>query len=172
MNKSKIIYRALKGRIISFSDSHNIHTPQSLVEKILNNVDLKGNILVLFNLEFIVSLIYTYNVPIENITFYSDHINKNFICDELGIKYITSLEIDMKFDLILANPPYNSGDFLLYPTFFKQSLDIAETVVMVMPTDLNSQQVRLKKHNELVKKHMTAISDNVTDYFEIGRAHV
>jgi hypothetical protein len=73
-----------------------------------------------------------------------------------------------QFTLALTNPPYNAGDILLYPAFFKDTLDIAETVVMVMPTDLNSQQVRLKKHNQLVKKHMIDMSENVTDHFGVG----
>jgi hypothetical protein len=39
---------------------------------------------------------------------------------------------------------------------------------MVMPIDLSSQQVRLKKHNHLVKTHMISISDNVSYHFKVG----
>lgn len=69
---------------------------------------------------------------------------------------------------MLANPPYSDGDILLYPTFFEKGLEIAKTVVMVMPTDLNSQQVRVKAHNKRVKKHLISMSDNVTDQFGVG----
>ena len=92
--------------------------------------------------------------------------------DDLEITYITDQEfMQLKkpmFDTMLSNPPYSNGDFLLYPTFFKQGLEIAKTVVMIMPTDLDSQQVRVKAHNKLVKKHMISMSENVTDQFGVG----
>lgn len=92
---------------------------------------------------------------------------------KLNITYVTNeefLKMENKpvFDTMLANPPYSDGDILLYPTFFEKGLEIAKTVVMVMPTDLNSQQVRVKAHNKRVKKHLISMSDNVTDQFGVG----
>lgn len=110
MNKVNKIYKALKEGLISFDGAHAIHTPQALVEEVLSKIALQGDILVLFNVEFVISLVYTYNIAPENITFYSDHDNKSRFCSKLGVKYITSLETDMKFDVVLTNPPYQDID--------------------------------------------------------------
>lgn len=96
----------------------------------------------------------------------------------LQVKYITQQEyFEMKgtednkrfpFDVMLSNPPYSNGDFLLYTGFFEKSLELAEKVIMVMPVDLNSQQVRVKAHNKRVKTHLINMSENVTDHFGVG----
>ena len=109
MQKIDQIYKALKDGIITFDGAHNVHTPQALVEELLGQVPLTGSILVMFNVEFVISLVYTYNVTPAQITFYSDHTSKSKICERLGVKYITSLETDMKFDVVVGNPPYNKG---------------------------------------------------------------
>jgi hypothetical protein len=93
--------------------------------------------------------------------------------NKLNITYVTNEEfLNMVnkpvFDTMLSNPPYSDGDILLYTTFFEKGLEIAKTVVMVMPTDLNSQQVRVKAHNKRVKKHLISMSDNVTEQFGVG----
>lgn len=75
---------------------------------------------------------------------------------------------EFPFDCGLMNPPYSDGDNLLYPPFFEKLLTLAKLNKVVMPVDLNSQQVRLKAHNKRVKKHMTDMSDNVTDQFGVG----
>lgn len=72
------------------------------------------------------------------------------------------------FDIGLMNSPYSNGDFLLYPPFFKKLLTLVEIGKVVMPVDLNSQQVRVKSHNKRVKKHMIDMSDNITDQFGVG----
>jgi hypothetical protein len=109
MDQITKIYKALADGDVPFEGGHNIHTPRKLVEEVLGKIQLDGNILVMFNIEFVVSLVYTYNIDPANIRFYSDHTNKNKICDQLGVKYIDSLESDMKFDVILSNPPYDRG---------------------------------------------------------------
>jgi hypothetical protein len=57
---------ALKG-------SHSVLTPRALVEEIIDKVPTKGNILVLFNVEWVISLIHKYGVDPATITFYSDN---------------------------------------------------------------------------------------------------
>lgn len=98
--------------------------------------------------------------------------------ESLEVKYITQEDFDnmpgttdnkkFPFSVALSNPPYSDGDNLLYPPIFEKLLSLAETVKIVMPTDLSSQQVRVKSHNKRVKKHMTDMSDNVTDQFGVG----
>ena len=75
---------------------------------------------------------------------------------------------DFPFEVMLSNPPYSNGDFLLYTSFFERGLELAEKVIMVMPVDLNSQQVRVKAHNKRVKTHLIDMSENVTDQFGVG----
>jgi hypothetical protein len=101
------IYKALREKLISFEGGHSIHTPEILINDILSKIDTQGSVLVMFNIEFVISLVYNYSIDPKNITFYSDHINKSEICEKVGVKYITSLPKDMKFDVILANPPYD-----------------------------------------------------------------
>ena len=98
--------------------------------------------------------------------------------ESLNINYITQEEYynlngtkDNKkfpFDVGLMNSPYSNGDFLLYPPFFEKLLTLAKMNKVVMPVDLNSQQVRVKAHNKRVKKHMIDMSENVTDQFGVG----
>jgi hypothetical protein len=110
---------------------------------------------------------------------WSKYFKYNSIDEEsLNINYITQEEFfnmsetkDNKkfpFNIGLMNSPYSNGDFLLYPPFFKKLLTLVEISKVVMPVDLNSQQVRVKSHNKLVKKHMIDMSDNVTDQFGVG----
>ena len=127
MNITNRLYQVLKAGELSFDGAHNIHTPRELVEEILSQVDLNGDILVLFNLEFVISLVYTYQVDPSRITFYSDHESKSNICDRLGVKYITNLEIDMKFDVIVSNPPYNLENAKVYQHFYNLSVSLLKS---------------------------------------------
>lgn len=110
---------------------------------------------------------------------WSKYFKYNGIDEEsLNINYITQQEFfdmpettDKKqfpFDIGLMNSPYSDGDFLLYPPFFQKLLTLVEIGKVVMPVDLNSQQVRVKSHNKRVKKHMIDMSNNVTDQFGVG----
>lgn len=76
--------------------------------------------------------------------------------------------IDMKFDVIVGNPPYTQGQKLLYVKFFELSLDMSDLVLMIMPHNLNSRHDKLKFHNSRVKKHSVYISDNQVEYFGVG----
>jgi hypothetical protein len=73
----------------------------------------------------------------------------------------------MKFDIAILNPPYSAGDELLYPAFFSKMLDCCDVVSIIMPNNLSSEQIRLKKHNALVKKHVMSEAA-VDDYFDVG----
>ena len=71
----------------------------------------------MFNVEFVISLVYNYQVDPSKITFYADHENKIKIAKRLGVKYIIELRTDMKFDVILANPPYTNDNTKIYQHF-------------------------------------------------------
>lgn len=72
---------------------------------------------------------------------------------------------------IVGNPPYTKGDILEYTYFFEQALQ-GKRVVFVMPADLGSQQVRLKGHNNRVKKHLVTEPENVSEYFNVGLTNI
>jgi len=128
-----------------FQGAHAIYTPQELAEEVLGKITLQGDILVMFNIEFVVSLVYTCNIAPENITFYSDHNNKSRICSKLGVKYIDNLETDMKFDVVIGNPPYqddSTGNSTkttnLYTPFFYKGLELVKpngVLSMIIPSD-------------------------------------
>lgn len=130
MNIDDWLYRLLKVGELSFDGAHNIHTPRDLVEEILSQIDLNGDILVLFNLEFVISLVYTYQVDPSRITFYSDHETKNSICSRLGVKYITNLEVDMKFDVVIGNPPYQGdSNNSIWKDFLKKVIELDPNII-------------------------------------------
>lgn len=108
MNKVTKIYKALKEGLISFKGAHDVYTSQEIVEKCISKIETTSSTyLVMFNIEFVISLVYTHNVESQNITFYSDHENKTDICKKLGVKYINFLEKDMKFTYTLMNPAFD-----------------------------------------------------------------
>jgi hypothetical protein len=152
-----------------FEGGHEIYTPQEIVEQILTKIDVTNKkIFVLYNVEFVICLIYTHKVNPENILFYSDHENKSKMVERMGVKYTTTMEQDMKFDYVIMNPPYTNGQVMLYTKFFEKALDIGNQVVSVMPVDLQSRHDKLKFHNERVLKHNIFISDNISDYFNVA----
>tara|TARA_B110000503_G_scaffold109914_1_gene164481 strand:+ start:295 stop:1467 length:1173 start_codon:yes stop_codon:yes gene_type:complete len=110
-NRLKLFDLLRKESSTLFEGSHNIHTPKDLTTTVLNNVELSNRkILVLFNVEFVISLVELYNVDPANITFYSDHDNKTNLVSRFGVKYINTLEQEMKFDVVIANPPYQDSE--------------------------------------------------------------
>lgn len=145
MHKATKLFKALREGLVSFDGAHNIYTPQALVEEVLSKIELNGDILVMFNIEFVVSLVYTYNITPDTITFYSDHQNKSEMARRLGIKYIiTTLGTDMQFDVVVGNPPYqdkkgnenstNSTD--LATQFVYKSFDLSrQSIALIIPSD-------------------------------------
>lgn len=145
---AKDYYKFIQENPTVFEGGHNVPTPQELVESVAGTVDYKDKtILVMFNVEFVVSLVYTYKVDPASITFYADHPRKIKMAAAMGVKYITNLDTDMKFDVVLANPPYNdsAGDNRLeskntnnsnlYVDFINKSLELCPdgTVSMIVP---------------------------------------
>lgn len=104
-------YSFIKERPALFKGSHDVFTPRVIVEAICNQFQHQ-EYLVLYNIEFVISLVYTYKIDPKNIMFYSDHANKTAIAQKLGVKYETNLDnIFMKSrPVMLINPPYTNGE--------------------------------------------------------------
>lgn len=80
---------------------------------------------------------------------------------------IFKMENFMKhFDYCISNPPYTDNDVLLYTKFFEKCLNLADKVYFIMPVAIESQQVRLKAHNQRLKRHLMFKPINVSDYFK------
>lgn len=97
----------------------NVHTPFDLVKDILDklreSVDFADKTFLVFNLEFIESLVYDYGVPLEKIWFMTDCREKAAICrssryNGVNVEIVDFLkwEVNMKFDVCVMNPPYQS----------------------------------------------------------------
>ena len=126
METAKKIYKFIQSEKHLFSGAHDIYTPQPLVEEILSKINCANQtILVMFNVEFAISLVYTFKVDPSLITLYADHKNKVNLAERLGIKYTTTLlGIPMKFDVILANPPYTAENTKIYQHFYNQAVSL------------------------------------------------
>lgn len=102
--------------------------------------------------------------------------------DNLALTYITKEEFDnmngttdnkkFPFDVMLSNPPYSEGSKLLYRYFFEKGLELAETVSMVMPVNLESTHDSRKQINYLIKKHSSSISDDISHHFNVGQGNI
>lgn len=170
------IYRALREGIIEFDGAHDVHTPRELVEEILGKIDVTDkSVLVMFNLEFVVSLVYTRNIAPDNITFYSDHDDKSRICSKLGVKYITTLETDMKFDVVVGNPPYQDGNQAIWKKFVDFAVSHADTVALVTPrTVVNGVQRQDQQESSTdlflrLRPGLSRIDYSADQHFRVGK---
>lgn len=110
------LYKFIKEEKGLFDGAHDFFMPQEIVDSSLSQFDYnRKTVLVLFNVEFVISLLYTYNVQPNSITFYADHLNKIKIAERMNVNVITSLEsLNMKFDYVVLNPPF--GKFKEFKT--------------------------------------------------------
>jgi hypothetical protein len=143
-----------------FSGGHAVHTPRTIVEPILTNVSGQ-EYLVLFNIEFVVGLVYTNKVDPRMITFYSDHSNKSAIARKLGVKYFENLNsITMKSrPVMLINPPYTNGEqdaSEIYTQIISDCIDKFDPIAIggVTPENLiNGGQKKQKLREKILKKY-------------------
>ena len=100
----------------------NEHTPYDLCYDIIKKLEttsdgIQGNILVLFNLEFVEVLVYEYGIESERITFVTDCSRKAKSAEldrykGLNVFFtedVLNWEPNMKFDHVIMNPPYQGA---------------------------------------------------------------
>ena len=140
-----IMYRATKNLVAREMLQHNVETPVELVDDILDSVadslTLDAQILVLFNIEFVVSLKEDYPFTRDNITLFTDGDEQlERIALKMGINTIESLDTDMKFDVIVGNPPFQhptNGRWKLWVEFTDFAIhhtEVGGSIAMVTPT--------------------------------------
>lgn len=162
MKPVKEQYQFLKEKHIRFTGSHDAFTPQAVVDPIIKNIDISNReVLVLFNIEFVISLVYTYNVDPTLITFFADHENKEKFAKRIGVKYVTSLEnITMKTrPVLLVNPPYTNGEqdaSEIYTAIINNCIDQFDPIAIgaVTPENMiNGGQKKKTLREKMLKKY-------------------
>jgi hypothetical protein len=162
MKHVKEQYQFLKEKHIRFTGSHDAFTPQAVVDPIIKNINIfNREVLVLFNIEFVISLVYTYNVDPKLITFFADHENKEKFAKRIGVKYVTSLEnIIMKTrPVLLVNPPYTNGEqdaSEIYTAIINNCIDQFNPIAIgaVTPENMiNGGQKKKTLREKMLKKY-------------------
>lgn len=185
MNNRLKLYEHLKRESKNlFANSHNVHTPRLLTEEVVNKITITEDmsVLVLFNIEFVITLIEIFGVDSKQITFYTDHENKTKIAKLFGVNYIEEFD-DMKFDVVLGNPPYqdnkdkkSSGTNNLWPLFVEKSVDLLKDqghLAFITPATWmrKSRDILRKKSLGGSKRLLTDIfQPNNLKYVNIGGA--
>lgn len=104
------LYKFLRTEKNLFEGGHDVFIPQELVDEMLSPINFVGKrVLVMYNTELVVSLVYTYGVDPKQITFFVDHPAKVMIADRIGVDTISRLNPDIDYDVVLCNPPYNDN---------------------------------------------------------------
>lgn len=147
MDQYNKLWKWLKENSVSkYDGAHSIHTPKKLTYETISKLDIANkDIFVLFNVEFVVTLLEK-GVRADNITFLSDHSNKKILMDKLGIKYIMrDMNTEKKFDVVIGNPPYqddSTGESTkttnLYVPFFHKAVSLLNdtgVASMIIPSD-------------------------------------
>ena len=113
MNKRLKLYELFeKESNTLFQGGHSLYTPKDITIQIINQIDFAEveSILVMYNPEFVVTLIEIFNLPASKITFYSDHENKDILMSNFGVNTIRETNTIMQFDVTISNVPYNTRE--------------------------------------------------------------
>jgi hypothetical protein len=181
MKQAKDLYRFLEEGHYPFDGGHDVFTRRQVVEPMMKRIDLTGTFLVMLNVEFVISLVYTYNINTKNIKFYSDSMNKTKFVNRMGVvNVITELDKDMKFDVIVSNPPYQhptNGRWKLWIEFIKKSFSVVSEggiIAMITPSawinayDTPSGGELFTAKKMISEKEIVAYKDINQEVFNVG----
>lgn len=159
--KDNEIIKSLE-KIYSVSeDPHSIYTPLDLCDEMISSITkLEGNILVISNLEFLITL-KRKGIDMNTVHYTVSCEYKKSVAVQLGLDLNNIYELnynskeidlgikDMKFDVIIANPPYNRG---LHLKFLNKTLDYLNyngELIFIHPSEWLVQ----KKQTSTTKKY-------------------
>jgi hypothetical protein len=152
-------------------------TPAELCQEILDKIDVVNKTILTFNVEFVLTLIYKYDVDRSNITICTDDVNVRGICERGRINCIDTMEPNMKFDVVVGNPPFSlagnktgkkGGAKKLYPAFYEKAVVIADNVAMITP-NTQRQHISFNKFirantNKIIPIDDSAFSVNISTW--------
>ena len=122
-----------------YSGGHNVHTPMQVCDSLLNNITFSANtpVVVIYNVELVVSLVLKYNIDANNIYFVSDHINKDKLANRLGVTTIAAKDLDIlkltRKPVLLINPPYTNGESSadeIYTSIIDHAIDVLDPIAI------------------------------------------
>lgn len=150
------------------TDNLTIHTPFAVCKDMLKSVkDLNGNILVISNLEFLIE-IKKIKGNLDNVWFSTNCSVKSLVAEKLGMNinnikkfiYNTKVSIEgienMKFDIIIQNPPYNPNN--LWKKFVEFGIKLLSDngqMAVIHPNAWRTKTSHLKFFNK--------IKDNISE---------
>lgn len=169
------------------------HTPIQLIDEIndkISKVLYKSNplrqdspIAVFYSVEWAINLALR---GCTNVTVITEEFDESIqkLLTKFGINYIITDEaIDMKFDVIVGNPPYqngqtDAGNFALWPLFVTKSYDLVTDngiIALVTPQTWaansaapsdRSQSSSLVRRDVLSRGHLSVVNFNISNHFK------
>jgi type I restriction-modification system DNA methylase subunit len=167
------------------ADGKYIRTPWELCEEIIGQIDVQSpllgkKILVVDTVEFIPVLL-AFGVEKCNITYIAPYEFKGMIAEKgLGVRVVQKSLLewkpDMKFDIVVGNPPYQlTSSKKLWPAFTQLSLNSTKengyTALIIPSSWLTSNSSSFKKVREkLTTEHnLEIISRTANSFFDVGQ---
>ena len=155
---------------LSKNDTQNVFTPPRLIRRMLSRVDFNNNdkVLVWYNIEFLIYLVKEIRLSPKNIYIYTNTQDKlilekqgyNVVYQEnIDFDKIKNEFLDMKFDVVLGNPPYqlkvgNKKTESLWNKFVKKSFEVCSEngyVSLVHPSGWRNIDGKYKEIQVLIK---------------------
>lgn len=163
--KDNEIIKSLEKIYSESVDTHSIYTPLDLCEEMINSISkLEGDILVISNLEFLITLKrngvdmntvhYSVNCHLKKQVAITLGVNSNNIYElDYNKKEINLGTEDMKFDVIIQNPPYNPNS--LWKKFVLMGIGLLKEdgqMVVIHPDSWRTSSRHKKLFNHLKER--------------------